>query len=107
VCTDFFAATGPLTDGVTPAVPTPRQPAGPGARRPDPARGDRATVPDLSPREREVLHQLAARRSTTRLAEDLAVSPNTVRSHVRTLQRKLAAPDRAGIVHRARRLGLL
>jgi DNA-binding CsgD family transcriptional regulator len=41
------------------------------------------------------------------LAAALALSTNTVRVHVRTLQRKLTAPDRDGIVGRARELGLL
>jgi LuxR family transcriptional regulator, maltose regulon positive regulatory protein len=68
---------------------------------------DRPAVPHLSPREREILHQLAAGRSTTHMAAALAVSGNTVRGHVRTLQRKLAAPDRDGLAGRARELGLL
>jgi DNA-binding CsgD family transcriptional regulator len=58
-------------------------------------------------RELEVLHRLAAGWSTTRLAGDLALSRNTVRGHVRTLRDKLAAPDRDGILARARDLGLL
>jgi DNA-binding CsgD family transcriptional regulator len=41
------------------------------------------------------------------MAATLALSTNTVRGHVRTLQRKLTAPDRDGIVGRARELGLL
>lgn len=41
------------------------------------------------------------------MAVALAVSANTVRGHVRTLQRKLAAPDRDGIAGRAGELGLL
>ena len=68
--------------------------------------GDDA-VPDLSRRELEVLLQLAGGRSTTQMAAALAVSVNTVRGHVRTLQAKLAAPDRNGVVGRARELGLL
>jgi LuxR family transcriptional regulator, maltose regulon positive regulatory protein len=103
----WYAATGPLNDGVTPAVPAPPQRARVDTSRPGaPLRG-RVAVPDLSPREREVLHQLAGGRSTTQMATGLAVSTNTVRGHVRTLQRKLAAPDRAGIVARARELDLL
>jgi DNA-binding CsgD family transcriptional regulator len=41
------------------------------------------------------------------MAAALALSTNTVRGHVRTLQRKLTAPDREGVVGRARELGLL
>ena len=40
------------------------------------------------------------------MAAALAVSSNTVRGHVRTLQSKLAAPDRHGVVARAHELGL-
>jgi DNA-binding CsgD family transcriptional regulator len=54
-----------------------------------------------------VLHQLAAGRSTAQITSALALSTNTVRGHVRTLQRKLAAPDRDGLAGRARELGLL
>lgn len=104
---DWHAATGPLNDGVTPAVPTLSRPARSDGRRPGAPPTDRAVGPDLSPRERAILHGLAAGRSTTRLAGDLAVSTNTVRGHVRRLQRKLATPDRDGVVASARRLGLL
>jgi LuxR family transcriptional regulator, maltose regulon positive regulatory protein len=106
-CTDWFAAAGPLRDGVQPAVPAPRHPARADRRRPGAPPMDRPAVPHLSPREREILHQLAAGRSTTHMAAALAVSGNTVRGHVRTLQRKLAAPDRDGLAGRARELGLL
>jgi serine phosphatase RsbU (regulator of sigma subunit)/DNA-binding CsgD family transcriptional regulator len=105
--TDWTAAAGPLRDGVAPAVPTPPRPARPDGRRRGAPPMDRAAVPDLSPREREVLHQLAGGRSTTQIAAALDVSVNTVRGHVRTLQRKLTAPDRDGLAARARDLGLL
>jgi hypothetical protein len=39
------------------------------------------------------------------MAAALALSTNTVRGHVRTLQRKLTAPGRRGIVGGARELG--
>jgi ATP/maltotriose-dependent transcriptional regulator MalT len=106
-CIDWFAAAGPLHDGVTPAVPTPRQPAPLDGRRPGAPQTGRPAGTFLSVRELEVLRRLAAGWSTTRLAGDLALSRNTVRGHVRTLRDKLAAPDRDGIVARARDLGLL
>jgi LuxR family transcriptional regulator, maltose regulon positive regulatory protein len=107
VRSDWYAAAGPLRDGVMPAFPTPPWPDRPDGDRPGAPPTDRAAVPDLSQRELEVLRRLAAGRSTARLAADLSLSTNTVRGHVRTLQRKLAAPDRHGIVSRARQLGLL
>ncbi|MGY1661422.1 response regulator transcription factor [Geodermatophilus sp. SYSU D00705] len=67
---------------------------------------DRVAAPDLSPRARDILHQLAGH-STTRMAAALALSTNTVRGHIQTLRRKLTAPNRDGIVGRARDLGLL
>jgi LuxR family transcriptional regulator, maltose regulon positive regulatory protein len=106
-CTDWFAAAGPLRDGVQPAVPTPRHPARRAGRRPSAPPMDRSAGVDLSPREREVLHQLAGGRSTTQMAAALSLSVNTVRGHVRTLKGKLTAPDRDGILGRARELGLL
>jgi DNA-binding CsgD family transcriptional regulator len=45
--------------------------------------------------------------STAQMTTALTLSANTVRGHVRTLRRKLAAPDRDGLVDRARTLGLL
>ena len=104
---DWYAATGPLNDGVTSAVPTPPPHAHLDGRLPGAPSRDRVAVPDLSPREREVLQQLAQGHSTTRMAAAPALSTNTVRGHVRTLQRKLTAPDREGVVGRARELGLL
>jgi DNA-binding CsgD family transcriptional regulator len=100
VNTDWYAATGPLSDGVLPAVPSPPQRA---TRRACPRR----TAADLSPREREVLQQLAQGRSTTQMGDALALTSNTLRGHVLTLRRKLTAPDRDGIVGRAGELGLL
>jgi len=104
---DWSAAAGPLRDGVRPAVPGSPQPVRPDGLRPGASTMDGASAPYLSPRELQVLRRLAGRRSTTQIATGLALSTNTVRGHVRTVQRKLAAPDRDGIVRRARELGLL
>jgi LuxR family transcriptional regulator, maltose regulon positive regulatory protein len=54
-----------------------------------------------------VLRRLGEAQSTTQIAAGLAVSTNTVRGHVRTLVRKLAATGRDDAVHRARVRGLL
>ena len=61
----------------------------------------------LSGRELEVLAHLAQRRSTARTAAALGISVNTVRTHVRTLMRKLAVDDRGELVRRARELRIL
>ncbi|MGY1616891.1 response regulator transcription factor [Geodermatophilus sp. SYSU D00691] len=61
-------------------------------------------TPPLSARELEVLRLLDEGRSTAQIAAALAVSTNTVRGHVRTLLRKLAATGRDDAVRRAREL---
>jgi DNA-binding CsgD family transcriptional regulator len=49
--------------------------------------GDRLSL--LSPREVEVLSYLGRGHSTRRIAEELCISPNTVRNHVRSILDKL------------------
>ena len=43
----------------------------------------------LSARERDVLASLGQGHSTRRIAEELCISPNTVRNHVRSILAKL------------------
>ena len=62
---------------------------------------------DLSERELTVLRLLAAGLSQRGVADQLYVSFNTVKTHSRSILRKLGAPDRAQAVARARELGLL
>jgi RNA polymerase sigma factor (sigma-70 family) len=50
----------------------------------------------LSSREREVMQLLADGRSTQEVAQQLFVSPTTVRVHVSTVLRKLRVKDRDG-----------
>lgn len=54
-----------------------------------------ATMPTLSPREREVLALVAEGRTNKAIAEALFVSPNTVKTHVASLLSKLHAESRA------------
>lgn len=61
----------------------------------------------ISPRELDVLHQLAAGRSNKEIAEQLHVSPNTVKTHVSRLFEKLGARRRTDAIVKARELGLL
>lgn len=49
----------------------------------------------VSPREWDVLTLLAEGRSNSAIAESLYVSPNTVKTHVASLLRKLGANSRA------------
>ena len=61
----------------------------------------------LSPRELAVLGELAAGRSNKEIAQRLAVSPNTVKTHVAQVYRKLGATRRTDAINRARELGIL
>lgn len=60
----------------------------------------------LTPRQREVLRLLAQGRSTREIADDLALSQETVRNHVRHVLRRLRARSRLEAVIEARRLGI-
>jgi PAS domain S-box-containing protein len=60
--------------------------------------------PHLTPRQTEVLHLLEHGRSTTQIAEELHLSQETVRNHVRHLLRALGVNSRLEAVAVARRL---
>jgi two-component system response regulator DesR len=64
-------------------------------------------APLLSEREREVLELIAAGSTNREIAEQLFLSPHTVKEHTSTLYRKLHARNRAEAVQRAQRMGLL
>ncbi|MER5789578.1 LuxR C-terminal-related transcriptional regulator [Streptomyces sp. NPDC001980] len=64
-------------------------------------------VEELSGREREVLGRLAQMMSTQEIAADLYVSVNTVKTHLKSIYRKLGVGRRADAVRRARERGLL
>ncbi len=61
----------------------------------------------LTPKEREVLGYLAELLTTEEVAATMFVSVNTVRSHVRSILRKLGVTKRNDAVRRAWDLGLL
>ncbi|GAA1541864.1 LuxR family transcriptional regulator [Streptomyces albidochromogenes] len=89
-------AEGWLTPG---AVPPGRTPGSPD--RPAPV------VEELSERERDVLRRLAEMMSTQEIADDLHVSVNTIKTHLKGVYRKLAVNRRTDAVRRARELRLL
>jgi ATP/maltotriose-dependent transcriptional regulator MalT len=68
---------------------------------------DRGEFWELSQRELEVLRLLATSLSQREIAGELFVSLSTVKSHVRSIFRKLGVDARADAVTRARELGLL
>jgi DNA-binding NarL/FixJ family response regulator len=53
-----------------------------------------AQVPQLSPREREIMHLMAEGRPAEAIGSELNVSVETVRTHVRNVIRKLQARNR-------------
>jgi DNA-binding NarL/FixJ family response regulator len=62
---------------------------------------------DLSPRELEVLVELAQGTTTLEIAATLVISQNTVKTHVRHILEKLGVSNRAEAVSRATAMGLL
>jgi DNA-binding CsgD family transcriptional regulator len=63
--------------------------------------------PILTPRERLVLHLLAAGSTAEGMAARLAISPRTVHKHQENLYRKLRACDRLSAVLAAQRFGMV
>lgn len=61
----------------------------------------------ISPRELDVLREIAAGRSNKEIAMRLDVSPNTVKTHVAHLFEKLGARRRTDAINRARELGIV
>ncbi|MDX2237988.1 MAG: response regulator transcription factor [Hyphomonadaceae bacterium] len=64
-------------------------------------------APGLTAREVEVLTLIAAGRSNKEIARALAVSPNTIKTHVARVLEKLGAARRTEAVMKARALGVL
>ena len=61
----------------------------------------------LSERELTVLKYLATRLTTREIAAELYVSMNTLRTHTKSIYRKLGAESRAGAAEAARSAGIL
>jgi DNA-binding NarL/FixJ family response regulator len=70
-------------------------------------KGARTRAPELSPREREVLHLVADGLPTKQIARALNITERTVKFHVASLMRKLDADNRAQMVAVAAQRGLL
>ena len=100
-------------DLVSPATIAAGQPAaGPPAGQPAAAQlpaGQPAPliVERLSEREREVLRHVSVMLSTAEIAAEMYISVNTVKTHLKSIYRKLAATQRGEAVRRARELELL
>jgi LuxR family maltose regulon positive regulatory protein len=88
---------GPLIDAVLDAWAGRRRAAPPSRQLAEP----------LSEREQTVLRYLASSRTNADIAAELFVTPNTVKTHVRSIYRKLGVGRRHDAVLRARELQLL
>ncbi|MEV6482159.1 LuxR C-terminal-related transcriptional regulator [Streptomyces sp. NPDC051576] len=64
-------------------------------------------VEPLSERETEVLRKAAELLSTEEIGAELHISANTVKTHLKSVYRKLSVTRRSEAVHRARDLGML
>jgi LuxR family transcriptional regulator, maltose regulon positive regulatory protein len=69
--------------------------------------GDDNAPAILSVRERLVLSRLVEGDTQQRISFELSVSPNTIKTQVRSIYRKLGVSTRDGALQRARSLGLL
>jgi LuxR family transcriptional regulator, maltose regulon positive regulatory protein len=76
----------------------------PGAEQPEPGP---LIVEELSGREREVLQYMSEMLNTVEIAAQMYISVNTVKTHLKSIYRKLAASHRGEAVRRARQLGML
>jgi LuxR family transcriptional regulator, maltose regulon positive regulatory protein len=74
---------------------------------PSPRAGPRPLLEALSDSELRVLRYLPTNLSAPEIARELYVSPNTVRTHIKSLYAKLGTHQRTEAVERARALGLL
>ena len=61
----------------------------------------------LTPRECEILKELASGQSNKELARLLEISPNTVKTHVARLYEKLEVRNRVEAIEKARQLALI
>jgi len=80
-----------------------------GAKKPAPFDGNPKAQAALgiSPRELDVLNEIAAGRSNKEIAARLDVSPNTVKTHAARLFEKLEVKRRTDAINKARAIGLL
>ncbi|MDI9885489.1 LuxR C-terminal-related transcriptional regulator [Streptomyces sp. HNM0645] len=86
---------------------TERSPGGGGSGSGDSAAGAPLLVEQLSPRECDVLRCAAEMMSTDEIAAELFLSVNTVKTHLKSVYRKLSVSRRSEAVRRARDAGLL
>jgi LuxR family transcriptional regulator, maltose regulon positive regulatory protein len=78
-----------------------------GGRPSAPGTADPVIVEELSVRESEVLRLLAGMLTTEEVASELYISVNTVKTHLKSIYRKLAASHRGEAIRRAKQLRMI
>ncbi|OHV29014.1 hypothetical protein BCD49_36850 [Pseudofrankia sp. EUN1h] len=68
---------------------------------------DHDSVSSLTPRELEVIRSIAEGHSNAEAAKLLAVRPETIKSHLRSIMQQLGVHNRIAAVNTARRAGLV
>ena len=61
----------------------------------------------LTPKERELLSELKTLRTVGEISDDMLLSINTVKTHMRGIYRKLGVTSRRSAIAEAERLGLV
>jgi LuxR family maltose regulon positive regulatory protein len=101
---DLLGSTGPARDGARARLGTSRVAP---AELPSTRQDRPVVVEKLSEREREVLQHVSEMLNTTEIASVMYVSGNTVKSHLKSVFRKLGVGSRNEAVRRARELELI
>jgi DNA-binding NarL/FixJ family response regulator len=105
---DLIAAVHAIADGdalLSPSVT--RRVVDRLARQPVPDLGNQAKLAELTPRERDVLEQMARGLSNREIAAELVVEESTIRTHVKRILVKLELRDRIQVVIFAYETGLI
>lgn len=71
-----------------------------------PRSSQREVFPILTPREREILEEIALGHANATIARHLSLSPKTIANHVSNIFAKLQVPDRPAAIVRAREAGI-
>jgi DNA-binding NarL/FixJ family response regulator len=69
--------------------------------------GDGGEVPELTPREKEVLQLVAKGNSTKQIADKLSISIRTVESHRINMLKKMGVSNSAELIRKSMEMGLL
>ncbi|KRB36959.1 LuxR C-terminal-related transcriptional regulator [Microbacterium sp. Root180] len=96
-----------LLTALAEALPAARRASFEAAFAPLPAHSPATALSPLTERELSVLRALADHSSVTELGKQLFLSPNTVKTHLRTVYRKLGVRSRDEALDEAVRLGIL